>query len=123
MQITQISQDFSVSPQITTADVTEIANAGFKSIICNRPDFDIASAAHDAGLKTAHVPITTMPMPAHIKEMANAISELPKPIFAYCRSGSHHQYMAGSSNMFQCLNGPLFIIQTHSHRMQLLRSS
>jgi len=74
MQITQISQDFSVSPQITTADVTEIANAGFKSIICNRPDFeeptqpvfnDIASAAHDAGLKTAHVPITTMPMPAY----------------------------------------------------------
>ena len=38
MQITQISQDFSVSPQITTADVTEIANAGFKSIICNRPN-------------------------------------------------------------------------------------
>ena len=40
MHITQISKDFSVSPQITAADVTEIANAGFKSIICNRPDFE-----------------------------------------------------------------------------------
>ena len=40
MHITQISQDFSVSPQITAADVAEIANAGFKSIICNRPDFE-----------------------------------------------------------------------------------
>jgi len=72
MQITQISQDFSVSPQITTADVTEIANAGFKSIICNRPDFE---------------------------EMANAISELPKPIFAYCRSGNR------SSILFHAANG------------------
>ncbi len=97
MHITQISQDFSISAQIITADVTKIADAGFKSIICNRPDFeeptqpvfnDIANAAHDAGLKTAHVPITAMPMPAQVTEMAHAISELPKPILAYCRSGN-----------------------------------
>ena len=65
MHITQISQDFSVSPQITAADVTEIANAGFKSIICNRPDFeeprqpvfnDIANAAHDAGIENGACP-------------------------------------------------------------------
>ncbi|NDH74252.1 MAG: hypothetical protein EBY53_06945 [Rhodobacteraceae bacterium] len=55
--------------------------------------------SHDAGLKTAHVPITAMPMPAQIKEMANAISELPKPIFAYCRSGNR------SSILFHAANG------------------
>ncbi|ERL96728.1 TIGR01244 family protein [Rhodobacteraceae bacterium HIMB11] len=107
MHITQISKDFSVSPQITAADVTEIANAGFKSIICNRPDFeeptqpvfnDIANAAHDAGLKTAHVPITAMPTPAQIKEMANAIAELPKPIFAYCRSGNRSSILFHAAN-------------------------
>ena len=108
MHITQISDDFSVSSQITPADVAEIANAGYKSIICNRPDFeeptqpmfnDIANAAHDAGLKSAHVPITGMPTPAQISEMANAISELPKPIFAYCRSGNR------SSILFHAANG------------------
>ena len=108
MHLTKISQDFSVSSQITAADVTEIANAGFKSIICNRPDFeestqpmfnDIAKAAHDAGLKTEYLPITAMPLPEQITEMANAISELPKPIFAYCRSGNR------SSILFHAANG------------------
>jgi uncharacterized protein (TIGR01244 family) len=107
MHITQISQDFSVSPQITAADVAEIANAGFKSIICNRPDFeeptqpvfnDIANAAHEAGLKIAHIPITAMPLPAQISEMANAISELPKPIFAYCRSGNRSSILFHAAN-------------------------
>ena len=107
MHITQISQDFSVSSQITAADVTEIANAGFKSIICNRPDFeeptqpvfnDIANAAQYAGLKTAHVPITAMPTPAQIKEMADAISKLPKPIFAYCRSGNRSSILFHAAN-------------------------
>jgi len=107
MQITDISQDFSVSPQISTTDVEEIAKAGFKSIICNRPDFeepaqpvfnDIANAAHAAGLKTAHVPIKTMPMPAQIAEMAQAIAELPKPIFAYCRSGNRSSVLFHAAN-------------------------
>ena len=38
MEIKRIDRDISVSPQIAVADVAEIAKAGFRAIICNRPD-------------------------------------------------------------------------------------
>ena len=107
MNITQITRDFSVSPQIKLADIHEIAKSGFKSIICNRPDFEeasqpkfseIASAAADAGLQSVHVPVSAMPVTAQIAEMAEALVSLPKPIFAYCRTGNR------SSALFHAVN-------------------
>ena len=38
MQYNTLSDDYSVSPQIDITDVPSIAQAGFKSVICNRPD-------------------------------------------------------------------------------------
>jgi uncharacterized protein (TIGR01244 family) len=38
MQINTLSDDYSVSPQIEVSDVPSIMQAGFKSVICNRPD-------------------------------------------------------------------------------------
>ncbi|MGI9500254.1 MAG: beta-lactamase hydrolase domain-containing protein, partial [Geminicoccaceae bacterium] len=34
----KVTENLSVSPQITTSDIEAIAAAGFRSIICNRPD-------------------------------------------------------------------------------------
>ncbi|OZB14271.1 MAG: TIGR01244 family protein, partial [Hyphomonas sp. 34-62-18] len=36
--IRRVTPDFAVAPQISEADVEEIAAAGFKTIIANRPD-------------------------------------------------------------------------------------
>ena len=38
MNARQISEDYTVSPQISVEDVKEIKAAGFRSVICNRPD-------------------------------------------------------------------------------------
>ena len=38
MQINTLSDNYSVSPQIDISDVPSIAEADFKSVICNRPD-------------------------------------------------------------------------------------
>jgi len=38
MNIKQLTANLSVSAQVMPADMAEIAAAGFKSIICNRPD-------------------------------------------------------------------------------------
>ena len=38
MDIRKITDEFSVSPQIRVADVAAIAAAGFRAVICNRPD-------------------------------------------------------------------------------------
>ncbi|TIV73504.1 MAG: TIGR01244 family phosphatase, partial [Mesorhizobium sp.] len=38
MEYRQISDDYSVSGQIQPQDIAAIKDAGFKSVICNRPD-------------------------------------------------------------------------------------
>ena len=44
--LTRIDDNFSSSPQIDVDDLAEIKAAGFKSVICNRPD-DEDGGAHD----------------------------------------------------------------------------
>ena len=56
-----LTPDFSVSPQLQPADMQALADAGFKSVIINRPDgeggaeqplsADVLRAARDAGLE------------------------------------------------------------------------
>ncbi len=98
MDIRQISDDFAVSPQIGTAQVKEIAGAGFRSVLCNRPDGEepgqpgydeIAGAAGAEGLEARLVPIVSGQVtPAALEAFKTALDEMPKPILAYCRSGT-----------------------------------
>lgn len=88
----------SVSPQISTQDVQSIAASGFKSIICNRPDgesadqtpySEIEHAASAAGLPIRNIPVVSGAITMDdVVAMKQAIAELPKPIYAYCRSGA-----------------------------------
>ena len=59
-----LSETLSVTGQISPDDLQAIAAAGFKSLVCNRPDGespgqfssqDIATAANAAGLKLAYL--------------------------------------------------------------------
>lgn len=98
MDARQLSEEFSVSPQVDTSEVDEIVKAGFKSILCNRPDGeeygqpdydDVAKAAEDAGLEVRSVPIVSgMVTPQAAQDFAQALEEMPKPILAYCRTGT-----------------------------------
>ncbi|WP_295809876.1 TIGR01244 family sulfur transferase [uncultured Nitratireductor sp.] len=98
MNIKKISDDYAVSPQIAAEDVVTIKQAGYKSIVCNRPDGEdagqpavetIARAAEEAGLAFRHVPVVSGAMTLDdVTGMAAALKELPGPVFAYCRSGT-----------------------------------
>ncbi|SEL59407.1 sulfide:quinone oxidoreductase [Roseovarius azorensis] len=98
MDLRQITHDFTVSPQIDCADIPAIAAAGFRSVLCNRPDDeepgqcaydDVAAAAQAAGLQVRSVPIVSGQVtPADAAAFRTALDELPKPILAYCRSGT-----------------------------------
>lgn len=98
MDLRKITDDFSVSPQIECEDVADIAEAGFRSILCNRPDGEefgqcaydaVAEAAQAAGLAVRSVPIVSgMLSEADLAAFRAALDELPKPILAYCRSGT-----------------------------------
>ncbi|PLP58656.1 TIGR01244 family phosphatase [Mesorhizobium loti] len=98
MNIRQISDTYSVSPQISVEDVAAIKAAGFKSVICNRPDNEdpgqpnageIKAAVEAAGLEFRWVPVISGQMTAqNVEDQAEALDALPGPVFAYCRSGT-----------------------------------
>lgn len=98
MPIQPLSPGFAVSEQITPEDLAAIAAAGFKSIICNRPDGEgpgqphfqaVAEAAERAGLQARHLPVVPGQIsPDQVQAMAQLLRELPQPVLAYCRSGA-----------------------------------
>jgi uncharacterized protein (TIGR01244 family) len=100
----QINEDYAVGGQITTAQVAEIKAAGFKSVICNRPDGEqpgqptakeIGAAVEAAGLTFRHIPVVSGQITGDdVERTAEALEELEGPVFAYCRSGSR------STNLF-----------------------
>ena len=88
----------SVSAQLELDDIRALAKAGFKSIICNRPDneegghprsSEMAEAAKKAGLQFAYVPAVPGAITDQDAEkMREALAALPAPALAYCRSGA-----------------------------------
>lgn len=98
LRVHSLSDRLAVAPQIGPEHVQAIAEAGFKSIICNRPDFehgphqatwaDVKAEADRHGLAFAFHPVDGGGQtPDEALEMAKLMRELPKPILAYCRSG------------------------------------
>lgn len=98
MNPTRIDDFLSVAPQIGVADLATLAQAGFRAVMCNRPEgesadqtpfAEIKQAAEALGMKVAYVPAAHSQMgPALAQDFANALKDLPKPVLAYCRSGA-----------------------------------
>ncbi|MCB5198417.1 TIGR01244 family phosphatase [Loktanella sp. TSTF-M6] len=98
MEINKLDSTVSASPQIVPADIAQIRAAGFRSIICNRPDgegsdqpgfAEIEQAARDAGIVARYVPVTAGQISdADVAEFNAALADLPRPVLAYCRSGT-----------------------------------
>lgn len=97
--IQQLSPDVCVAGQLHPSAMAELAQNGFKSVINNRPDFEggpeqptsaaIEAAAKAAGLQYAFLPVIPgMQSPQDVARMAQLLAELPKPILAFCRSGT-----------------------------------
>jgi uncharacterized protein (TIGR01244 family) len=96
-QFRHVTDDLSVAPQITPADVAAAADLGFRTIINNRPDgeepgqptnAEIAAAAKAAGVAYFHVPIMGRPSPAQLATTRELWAEAPRPVLAFCRSGT-----------------------------------
>lgn len=98
MEFRRIAEDYAVSPQIRPEDAEAVRQAGFRSVICHRPDNEdpgqpsvqaIRAAAEQAGLQFRHIPVSGGQFPPEaVNAMREALAELPGPVFAYCRSGA-----------------------------------
>lgn len=104
MDIKRLNARLGVSPQIRPEDVVAIARAGYKSIICNRPEGEekqqpsassVEAAANAAGLTFVHVPaISGALTDQNVRDMTKALERLPSPVLAYCRSGARSAKLA-----------------------------
>ncbi|MBN3751595.1 TIGR01244 family phosphatase [Paraburkholderia sp. Tr-20389] len=98
MNVCSLTADISVSPQIAPTDVATLLTLGFRSIVCHRPDAEapdqpnfeeIAQAATAAGLKAVHQPVPAgQASDRQAAAFATLLAELPKPVLAYCRTGT-----------------------------------
>lgn len=98
MDIRPLSPRYAVSPQISVEDLPAIAEAGFTTVICNRPDEEVPpshharvmeAAAHDAGLAFKVLPITHASMtPETVAAQQDLIDGSDGPVLAYCASGT-----------------------------------
>ncbi|MBV8468554.1 MAG: TIGR01244 family phosphatase [Burkholderiaceae bacterium] len=94
-----LTPDFSVAPQLTPEAMVQAAQAGFKSVVNNRPDFEggpdqptsaqMEQAALAAGLQYRHLPVAGgYQSPEEIAAFHTLLQSLPRPILAFCRSGA-----------------------------------
>ena len=108
--VQKLSTDVSVAGQLEPSAMAWAAQAGFKSVINNRPDFEggpdqpttaaMQAAARAAGLEYVFLPVQGgYQSPEEIARFAELLGSLPKPILAFCRSG------ARSGRLFQAAQG------------------
>lgn len=99
MTFKRLSASFSASLQLSAADVASAAEAGFRTIIDNRPDAeeagqpsaaDMEAIAQRHGLAFAHIPVTTVSAisESDIARMRATLAQSPGPVLGYCRSGT-----------------------------------
>jgi sulfide:quinone oxidoreductase len=98
MDIKRVTDGLSVSEQISTGDIASIAAAGYRSIVCNRPDGEgpdqaafkeIEAAAAKAGLEARYIPVVAGTVrDEDVAAFREAMAALPKPALAYCRTGT-----------------------------------
>lgn len=98
MDIRQITPRFFAAPQISPEDMPQIAAAGFKLVLCNRPDGEVPpshqadamqAAAHASGLEFRCRPLTHQTMtPQVIAENKAIIDACDGRVLAYCASGT-----------------------------------
>ncbi len=98
MDIKRLTDEFSVASQITVGDISELARLGFRSIVCNRPDGEagdqplfeeIHVAAEEKGIHSAYLPVESGSVSnADAEKFDAALNELPKPVLAFCGTGT-----------------------------------
>jgi uncharacterized protein (TIGR01244 family) len=99
LPVRPVAPDVCVAPQLTPEAMAEAARMGFRSIVNNRPDFehgpdqptnaDIETAARAAGLEYRFLPVAGgFQTPAQIEAFARLLGELPRPLLAFCRTGT-----------------------------------
>ena len=97
MSVRQIDTNYFVAGQISPENVQVLANNGFSTVICIRPDgegwqqpkfSEIEVAAKACGLDAHYLPIGGGIPPEHAKKMKTIMSNAKGKVLGYCASGN-----------------------------------
>lgn len=109
LPIVRHSSSFATLPQIGPQHLHEVAAAGYKSVINNRPDGEggdaqpssvvLQKAAEAQGLQYAYLPVNGRHLTADdVEDFRKLYARLPKPIAAFCRTGTR------ATNLYRLAN-------------------
>ncbi len=104
LSLQPLSPEACASPQLDPAAMRAVAEAGFRSVINNRPDFEggpaqpttqaLEAAALEAGLQYAYLPVSPGQITPHdVNLLTTLLKTLPKPILLFCRSGARSSHL------------------------------
>lgn len=114
LNIHELEPGFAISEALTPGDLDEVAQRGFKSVICNRrpgeaddhpDDADLSARAKALGIEWRCIPVTPGNYSeADIAAFGKALDDLPTPILAFCRSGKRavHLWAHSKSQAASC---------------------
>ncbi len=98
MEIHQLTSSLSVSPQLDAKDIQQLVDAGFKTVICNRPDQEgedqpssdeMRTACESLGIKWYYLPVNPKSLSdQQALQFGQLLDEAPSPVLAYCRTGT-----------------------------------
>ncbi|MEX0971602.1 MAG: TIGR01244 family sulfur transferase [Paracoccaceae bacterium] len=98
MNLQKLSENVTVTGQLSPADLAEVKAAGFSTVICNRPDGEeygqptaemIGAACADHAMDFHYIPMSPAgPGPNTLADFAAAVAGAKGRVLAYCRSGA-----------------------------------
>jgi len=105
MERNQVTERYSVSPQLMPEDIAVLGQAGVKVLINNRPDTEVPPALHSdvlraaaeaAGMVFVDNPVSHAALTLDIVEtQREAIDNADGPVHAYCASGNRSTIVWG----------------------------
>lgn len=98
MDLRQITETYSVTPQIEPSDIATLKAMGVKTLICNRPDMEnppaLQAAAMQAEAEAHGIDFIFNPFQGHtmtqdhVDEQLDALTDAEGPVVGYCASGN-----------------------------------
>lgn len=108
MKAAALTPNVSALPQPSVEDIAELARRGYRSIIGNRPDgetadqpdwLELKAAAQANGMEAMHIPVVAGRVgEADIDTFSEALERLPRPIAAFCRTGTRSTLLWALAN-------------------------
>ena len=134
MEIRPLTDDYAVSPQIAPEDVDAIVEAGFTTLVCNRPDGEIPpevqadairKAAEAAGLRFILNPVIGGAISMeNVTAQATAMDQSEGPVLAYCASGNRSSIVWALAHAGQRPTDELIAIPTrHGYGLEPFRAT